>query len=354
MIPRKWLGGHMQKSLKYEPALDGIRGVAVLTVMASHWLPDLLPGGWLAVDTFFVLSGYLITRLLLDEFARDNQINLVRFYTGRAVRLMPAFWCLLAFMLAVIVVAHHRQAMIHSWIMSATYLMNWNIALRWGSADYLGHTWSLAAQEQFYILWPVAFLFIRGKRPLVWIGVAIAAAVAWRFHLVQHQATEQRLYDGFDTHADPLLMGCAMAFPKVSEGLRAVLSRLRFAWIAVVAIMFAWLFIPPESVQMLGVTLAGLLAMAFITLATQGTLRQLLVQKPLVFTGRISYALYLWHYPLLGLVANRMPGTSPLVALIAAYLVAVLSYFTVEKYFRHLKRKYRPVGYAPQVAEAVS
>ena len=344
----------MQKSLKYEPALDGIRGVAILTVMASHWLPDLLPGGWIAVDVFFVLSGYLITKLLLAEFARENQINLVRFYTGRAVRLMPAFWCLLAFMSVVIVVARHREAMIHSWIMSATYLMNWNIALGWGWADYLGHTWSLAAQEQFYILWPVAFIFIRSRRPLVWIGATMAVAIAWRCYLVQNHATGLRIYDGFDTHADPLLMGCAMAFPKVSEGLRAVLSRLRFAWVAVVAIMFAWLFIPAESVEMLGVTLAGLLAMAFITLATQEPLRHLLVQKPLVFTGRISYGLYLWHYPLLGLMANRMPGTSPLLALIASYPVAVLSYFTVEKYFRHLKRKYRPVGYPPQVAEAAS
>jgi peptidoglycan/LPS O-acetylase OafA/YrhL len=344
----------MQKSLRYEPALDGIRGLAVLTVMASHWLPDLLPGGWLAVDIFFVLSGYLITRLLLDEFARDNQINLLRFYAGRAARLMPAFWCLLAFMLVAIVVAHHRQAMIHSWLMSATYLMNWNIALQWGSADYLGHTWSLAAQEQFYILWPIAFLFIRARQPLAWIGATLAVAVAWRFYLVQHQAPEVRLYDGFDTHADPLLMGCAMAFPKVAEGLRAILCRLRFVWLAVVAIMCAWLFIPPEDVQVLGVTLAGLLAMAFITVATQGTLRQFLTQKPLMFTGKISYGLYLWHYPLLGLLANRMPGASPLLALIVSYLLAVLSYFTVEKYFRHLKRKYRPVGYAPQVAEAAS
>jgi peptidoglycan/LPS O-acetylase OafA/YrhL len=344
----------MQKSLKYEPALDGIRGVAVLMVMVSHWLPDLLPGGWLAVDMFFVLSGYLITRLFLDEFARENQINFARFYIGRAVRLMPAFWCLLAFMAAIIAIAHHRTTMIYSWIMSATYLMNWNIALGWGWADYLGHTWSLAAQEQFYILWPLVFVFIRGRRPLAWLGAGLVIAIAWRCYLVQNQVTELRIYNGFDTHADPLLMGCAMAFPKVSEGLRAVLSRLRFAWVAVVAIMFAWLFVPPESVQMLGFTLSGLLAMAFITLATQGTLRRFLVQKPLIFTGKISYGLYLWHYPLLGLMANRMPGASPVFALAAAYAIAVLSHFTVEKYFQHLKRKYRPAGYTPRVAEAAS
>jgi peptidoglycan/LPS O-acetylase OafA/YrhL len=340
----------MQRSLKYEPVLDGIRGIAVLVVMVSHGFPDVLPGGWVAVDTFFVLSGYLITRLLLDEIARENQINFAQFYIGRAVRLTPAFWCVLAFMLVVIAVAHHRGAMIHSWVMSATYLMNWNIALRLGSADFLGHTWSLAAQEQFYLLWPIVFFFIRNKRPLAWIGVSIAIVIAWRCYLVLHGATEQRIYDGFDTHADPLLIGCGLAFPKISEGLRTLFSKIRFAWLYVIAILLVGLIFPPESIKTIGTSIAAICAAALIVLSSKGILQRLLMKRPILFTGKISYALYLWHYPLLGLVAIRMPGMSPLFALAAAYFIAVLSYFTVERYFRRMKRKFKSISFESSAA----
>ena len=193
--------------LRYNPALDGIRGFAVIAVVLCHADEALVPGGGTGVDLFFVLSGYLISSLLRDEFAASGKIDFLRFYIRRAARLMPPLWCMLLAFLPFILFGHHRADLIKPWLATAAYTMNWNRAFAWWPHYAFGHTWSLAAEEQFYILWPGLFLLVRARKPLLWLSATIAIITFWRFHLVATGAPLIRTYNGFDTHADPISAG---------------------------------------------------------------------------------------------------------------------------------------------------
>jgi peptidoglycan/LPS O-acetylase OafA/YrhL len=161
------------RGMSYEPALDGLRAVAIVAVMIYHANERLLPGGYLGVDLFFVLSGYLITRLLSEELSINGKVSFFDFYIRRFLRLTPALWTLLVFCVALAVASHRRVSSLVSVAIAATYLMNWNRAFHWASQGLLPHTWTLSIEEQFYLLWPLAFVFIRRYRPLIWISVAI-------------------------------------------------------------------------------------------------------------------------------------------------------------------------------------
>lgn len=329
----------MQKRLTYEPALDGLRAIAVFAVMIFHAYPGVLPGGWAGVDIFFVLSGYLITRLLQDEVENSGELNLIRFYIRRALRLMPALWTLLLFVLVLILFSRHREEIAKAWVMAATYLMNWNRAFGIWPEWYLGHTWSLAAEEQFYLLWPMAFLLVRDRRPLLFIGAGILGVMVLRLLLRLDGANAIRIYNGFGTHADTLLIGCGLAFVTIPESVRAFLARAWFVWAAAIGVVFFTLPWNSKGALTIGLPMIGLAAAALVVASRHGVLHRILGWRPAVFTGRISYALYLWHFPLLNLARVRMPGISPILPLVAAYAVAVISYFTVEAYFRKLKAR---------------
>lgn len=326
----------MTQRLQYEPAMDGLRAVAVTAVMLSHAYTQYLPGGWVGVEIFFVLSGYLITRLLIAENAATGRIDLPRFYIRRALRLMPALWCLLAFMGLIFATSDDAAALSKSWVMAATYLMNWNRAFGWWPQDYLGHTWSLAIEEQYYLLWPLIFLVIR-RHALTLIGSLIAAAILWRLWLLLQGAGYDRLYNGFDTHADPLLIGCALAYLKITEGWEQKISR---GWpVYATVIGAASLFGISQPMLVAGIPLIAVMSAGLIVASRRGFFNRALSLPPLVFTGKISYGLYLWHFPLLKLASVNFPGTKAIVVLAATYCIASLSWFTVERYFRHLKVK---------------
>ena len=137
-------------------------------------------------------SGYLISSLLRDEFAASGKIDFLRFYIRRAARLMPLLWCMLLAFLPFILFGHHRADLIKPWLATAAYTMNWNRAFAWWPDYAFGHTLSLAAEEQFYILWPGLFLLVRARKPLLWLSATIAIITFWRFHLVAMGAA--RLY----------------------------------------------------------------------------------------------------------------------------------------------------------------
>jgi peptidoglycan/LPS O-acetylase OafA/YrhL len=346
---------------RYEPAFDGLRGIAVLVVVATHAIPNLPTYGGLGVNIFFVLSGYLITRLLVVEMDRTGTINLGRFYLQRALRLMPPFWAMLLIFLPLILTGHHRISQMQSWAMAATYLMNFNIAFGWTSNYAFVHTWSLAAQEQFYLLWPPALLLGARYRPRLILAALLVFAMLWRAYLYAHGASLDRIYYGPDTNSDAILVGCLLAFANIP----AIWGRrLAVAWPAwLLALAGAIIFcerLPDIPQYVAEASLVSILGALLIVAAPASSLGILLSAEPLRFLGKISYGLYLWHAPLIIFFGARwhLSGWQVLLPIACALVLATISYFTVEAWARRLKRGLKregsstglgvEIGYAPQ------
>ena len=332
--------------LAYQPALDGLRAVAVVAVVLTHVVHDYCPGGWVGVDLFFVLSGYLITRLLCAEVRRDGRIRYARFYLKRALRLAPAFVCLLLVAAAAALVSTDRIANLESVGIASVYLMNWNAAFGWFPQGYLSHTWSLAAEEQFYLLWPALLMLVIHRRPLLWIIVGLALAVAWRTVLITEGASLERIYHGFDTHPDPLLIGCALGVAPLGEATRRWASRTAVVPAAGLLVVVLGVEATSAWTQSLATSVTAVASAWLIIAAMEpGWLRSFASIGPLTFTGRISYGWYLWHPFLIFMLASHgVPGA---VSVPLSYLVAVASFYGVERPFLWLKARW-PGGREPE------
>lgn len=319
--------------MKYNPALDGLRAVAILLVLIDHAWGFV--GGLIGVDVFFVLSGYLITSILLVELRQTGAINYRDFYARRFLRLAPAFLLLVAFQL--IHAAFSPQA---SEILTATWLslaqvQNLNMAFEWGPIDAISHTWSLSTEEQFYFLWPLALPLVLSKRPLAWLGAAVALMVAARFFPMGYKPANLE----FNPALRPvgLLIGCALAFmPKVE--LRCPV------WLPLGALVV--LAAVEESCVLAAPLLASLATATIIVTARGG----FLAWSPLRYVGKISYGLYLYHYPILTLGHKWLHGIVGTTALLAlAFIAAALSYEFVETPILKLRRR-RPMRLAATAA----
>ena len=206
------------------PALDGLRGVAVAAVVVNHLRPHALPGGWLGVDIFFVLSGYLITTLLLREHEQRGRLDLGRFYSRRARRLLPALFLLLG---VVAVVARFSPdepgftGLRGDGFAALGYVANWRFIATGASyfntfaPSPLRHLWSLAVEEQFYLLWPLVLILVlrrHGPRAVGVTAVVLALASATAMAVMYGSGAHiSRIYFGTDTHAHSVLIGCALA-----------------------------------------------------------------------------------------------------------------------------------------------
>ena len=198
--------------MKYNPALDGLRAVAITLVLLTHSFMSLFPGGWIGVDVFFVLSGYLITSILLKEIRETGAIAWGRFYWRRALRLTPPLAIVAIFQFAHAAISPHNGAEISTaTIVGIAYLENFNSVFNFAPADVVGHTWSMATEEQFYLLWPVALLLIAWRHPARWVGAAIAAMLAGRIVLWLSGAPLNHLQFGPDARPIGLLIGCLLA-----------------------------------------------------------------------------------------------------------------------------------------------
>ena len=325
---------------RYEPALDGIRAIAVIAVMLFHAYSWRFGGGWIGVDVFFVLSGYLITRLLRGELAASDKIALGPFYRRRFLRLTPPFLAMLVFVFLAMSVIPGEINSRWSVAVAASYLMNWAILIQGLPVFPLGHTWSLAAEEQFYLLWPVGLLAIR-RKPLPWVLLSIVAVSAWKYYLFAHGASWDRIYLGFDTRSTPILVGCVIGLIDLSNHAKSVLN---YFWpVAVIALCaVAYAATGQNPVTLLWAPDVTALATAIIIVAsTKGFLNRILIAKPLVFTGKISYGLYLWHLPLLYLIHQVWrQHYQPLFPLMLSYGFATASYFTIEAKSRQYKKIY--------------
>ena len=207
---------HTRYSLGYNPRLDGLRAVAVLSVLFSHYRIPGFAGGGYGVDIFFVLSGFLITQVLIKDLEKER--TLLPFYWRRFLRLAPALvWLCLALALFSFFFKNWadfgtaRQDILSS----VFYVANWTRAFSLGSPLYLGNCWSLAIEEQFYLLWPLFFLIFASQnniRHLIAGAFSLLfVSISWAFWATFHQYSSARIYNGFDTHCSGLLIGCCLA-----------------------------------------------------------------------------------------------------------------------------------------------
>ncbi len=306
-------------ALKVQPAFDGLRGVAVLAVLAAHLgqflVPDLHPwplqGGFLGVDLFFVLSGFLITGLLLAELERTGRIGMRRFYVRRVTRLVPALVGLLA--------AHWVYALVQGFVLvperrttlyALTFTSNWQST--WGTRPAIdvpldmSHLWSLGVEGQFYLVWPVLFWllyrFARSTRALVG-GLVGAIAVVAVVRALEYGAWEQPalVYTRFDARADALLVGALLAVLAArgllpSQGTRRMLAAAGGLGLAVAV---GWTTPSTEVLYWGGFTLVAIGGAAILaaTLERQGRLARALAWPPIRSIGLASYSIYLWHLP---------------------------------------------------------
>ncbi len=204
--------------LGYVPALNGLRGIAILGVLGVHLFG--LSGGFYGVDLFFVLSGYLITTLLLEEHDRTGLVSLRAFYIRRARRLLPALGAVLV-LIAVVGPMFYSPGLVASIVVSGLYAAN--IVRGFGHSDFLAatpaaHLWSLAQEEQFYVLWPLALLALRRRlterRVMTLLAAGFVALVMYRAALAGAGAGWHRLYYAPDTHMDGLVLGCLLAYAR--------------------------------------------------------------------------------------------------------------------------------------------
>ena len=315
-----------RRTLRYDPALDGLRALAVLSVMIYHGFIGWGRGGFLGVDLFFVLSGYLITTLMLLERESTGSISLGAFWYRRAKRLLPALFLVLGWV-AIYAAIYAEPEQLHSLrrdaLATLAYVANWNFIASgqsyfdaFSTPSPLRHMWSLAIEEQWYLLWPIAAGFgLRwfGPRRRVWpivlVSLAVASAVA-QAALAQGATDTSRAYYGTDVRAHALLLGAAMAFVMFRHRDSKGRLGVDHHWVQVVgwlggAGLAAFFVLVDDTDRWMyngGFFLAAIASAAIIAgTVTEGphhVLRQLLALPPFPLIGRLSYGLYLWHWPL--------------------------------------------------------
>lgn len=349
----------------YRPQLDGIRAFAVVIVVLFHLGFTWIPGGFVGVDVFFVLSGYLITGLLVDEATTSGTIRLRRFYARRSRRLLPASILVLVGVAVVagpLFDAVQRQDLGWDLTWSALYSANWHFAA--GGGDYfapgdipspLVHFWSLAVEEQFYLAWPaLTFVLVRGARRLrprdplgaviaMVAGLATASAAAGVV-----LAGTPLTYYGTHTRAYQLLAGGLLAlairrWPSL-RALGARRPRLGLAAVPALGVLGLLAHRIPDATRYpgwpgLAVTAATVVLLAALDLAPTAWPARAAGLAPLAAVGRLSYSLYIWHWPVIVLlplvVQDRWPdatwltGRPGMVAVTTA--LALTSYFLVER-----------------------
>jgi peptidoglycan/LPS O-acetylase OafA/YrhL len=354
----------VKERLGHVPALNGLRGVAIALVLAYHvgWLP----GGFLGVEIFFVLSGFLITTLLLEEWGGEHRIRLGAFYVRRARRLLPAMVALsvVLFLIAGAAQGTALGAALGAGLAKSVGVCLLYVANIWRAAGHelstpLRPMWSLAEEEQFYLLWPpLLLLLMRGRVSLAKIAGGLASAalavMLWRAHL----GPGGRSYFGPDTRCDPLLVGCLLAVVRLRWRLPQV--GLPVALLALTALATEAITVSGSEGFLFdfGFPLATISTAALIVVALQesSVAARVLSFRPFVQLGVISYGLYIWQTLVLSLFAianiDAPAYFVELVAIVSSVGVAALSYRYVEQPFR--RRRSEPLSEASPEAVWVS
>jgi peptidoglycan/LPS O-acetylase OafA/YrhL len=333
----------MPPTAGYRPWLDGLRGIAVLLVVAEHVgqvgslrVPEGL--GETGVGIFFGLSGYLITGLLVDEWTTAGRVSLRRFYVRRVARLLPALLVMLT-LCNLGYLALGRHGILRGSLYALSYVANYATILTGNYVPGYGQTWSLAVEEHFYLVCPLALVAVlaRGSnvhRLLRWTLLACGVALAWRCFLVlATSAPDLLMYHGSLERADALLYGCVAALA-VRTGWR---PGRWMGWCGAVILCVTVVLTDRGPFGMTLVQAAIGVASAALAVSLDhhpGSPPRLLSARPLVWVGLVSYGIYLWHWPLLSM-AGTVGADTPLGALVVGFAitpaVAALSYYLVER-----------------------
>jgi|SRR5689334_6291124 len=340
--------------LGYRPWLDGLRGIAIIAVMASHFEPHYLGRGYVGVDLFFMLSGFLITTLLLEERKSTGTINFGRFYIRRALRLFPALAAVLASATLLMLLWPSVGQNYRSVLYSAFYVMNWVMALGLDNvSSTLYFTWSLSVEEQFYIVWPALLyllLRLRVRASVIALMLLSTALIvcAHRTSLILAGATGFRVSLASDVRTDSLLIGCGIGVMAVS-GLLPRSARLVALFTGVLSLGFlcyvvGWFGNYGSGLTITAFFFGGLLTLLLISPCN--FLSRGLEASPLVWIGRLSYSLYLWHlYASFLVVEGGIDRRFQVVAALAlSFIFAGTSYYLIEQPFLRLKRRFASVS----------
>jgi peptidoglycan/LPS O-acetylase OafA/YrhL len=349
------------------PGLDGLRALAVFAVIAYHLNLPFVPGGFLGVTLFFVLSGYLITDLLLSEWRLKGRIEFRSFFIRRAKRLLPSVFVLLICLSGYVTVFQPEllTTLKSEFLSSALFFSNWWYIFTdvpyfgsYATPRLLTHLWSLAVEAQFYIIWP--FLLFLGRRYIQkkWIQIAVTAAVTvfsalLMAALFRPGADPSRVYYGTDTRAFSLLLGALLAFVFPSSKLSQPEQKRRtliladiVGFIALASILFMSYYITQyDDFLYFGGMFVFSAASALLIGAAANpytVVGKVFSWKPLRFLGTISYGIYLWHFPIIALTNALVPSTRINVVLCvfqiaASILLASASYYLIENPMRRNK-----------------
>lgn len=346
--------------LGYSPGLDGLRGLMTLGVMTAHVNFPALPGMSVCMDIFYVMSGYFITGLLIKDVERHQRVRFFQFYRRRSCRLIPP---LVAMMVSFLLVCYWFFPGFEARALDAAigffYIANWWRAFELPGIYYMGHTWSLAVEEQFYLLWPLTFLLLYrcfgiGRRAVAATLTLALAVAAWRFWLTWHGSSFQRLYNGFDTRADALLLGCALAtgltlvstefWPVIDRVLKGLAVPVAITLFVLILFVFDYRGRPYYYIGIPSSALLGAILVVILIRPINTPLHHVLERKELTFLGRIFYAMYLWHFPIFMILERDLHWPVWVTAVVGFPLtiaIGTLSYVLIERHFMRTKARGR-------------
>jgi len=308
---------------RYIHSVDGLRAVAVIAVLLYHLGIDWIPGGFLGVDLFFVISGYVITGLILDSIVRSGTLDLRAFYLSRIRRLVPALVAMLVF--TTLFIGVYAPDTVRRFIADIPYVlsgsMNWALVSRQqdyfeaiGRPPLLQHTWSLAVEAQFYLMWPLVLLFILryfGKKniPFAALAIAIASGItlfAYSIRIDTQESAISHVYFGTDTHSIGLFLGSALAVSWQPQNLtREITKRAQdfvdlIGVVGLLGLLSTFLFINENdpTLYRIAFPLSALFGCATLISVVHPASRfaPILSTRPLIWIGERSYGIYLWHW----------------------------------------------------------
>ncbi|MCL4291818.1 MAG: acyltransferase [Acidimicrobiia bacterium] len=375
--------GWIDFRLGYQPAFNGLRGVAFALIILYHaevYRPDahgwtLIPtasGSFLGLEMFFVQSGFLIVTLLIEEWYRTGFIRFRYFYARRALRLLPALLVLFVAVLiwtSIVDPPGVRRGVYSDVLAAAFYVKNWHQIVGTRLPSYLDALWSLSVEEQFYLVAPVAVLWVLRKgwtprRIATALFVLAGVSATWMAILALGTSPIERLYVGTDTRAQAFLVGAAFAV-LASGGVlfRGEASRraLRIsAWVAtgVIVVLVKYFSQTVRGFYIGGYLLASIcfaLMFAYIVQEPHSRYARILSWRPLAWTGRVSYGLYIWHYPVIFVLAPRtrdwpLPAALALFT-VTTFAIGALSWYLVETPALRYARRFRRAGPARDTTE---
>lgn len=333
--------------MRYRSDIDGLRTVAVMSVVIFHFFPNLVPGGFIGVDVFFVISGYLISSIILKEL--DNgRFSILSFYKKRILRIFPALFIVLSatYLVGWFTLTQGDYSALGKHIAGGSFFIS-NLLL-WSESGYfdtssqlkpLLHLWSLGVEEQFYLLWPLILLaFSKTRKGIVCIGLLVLIISLTTSILTMHASSGINYYSPF-TRAWELMFGALLADLKYKNKFNSNQVTNDILSICGILLITLSLCFINESMPFPGyIALLPVLGATLLIYSECGLINRVMSLKPMVYIGLISYPLYLWHWPLYSfsriIIGDDLPATYKAALIVLCFILATLTYEFVEKWVK--------------------